>query len=113
MAETSNGYWIKERRAKPGAYETIDNVTKFALDTSDYEEVEEWVAYTPEEIAEREALAAKVELEATRDAFEAFIEGLFAVDNISDFLKLITNKDARALMERRKELRMKRDGGES
>lgn len=46
------GYTIKRKRAKEGAYETIDNVTKFALDTSDWEEYEEWVEYTPEQYAE-------------------------------------------------------------
>lgn len=46
------GYAIKHKRAKEGAYEAIDNVTKFALDDSDYEEYEEWVEYSPEEYAE-------------------------------------------------------------
>ena len=35
------GYAIKHKRAKEGAYEAIDNVTKFALDDSDYEEIED------------------------------------------------------------------------
>lgn len=46
------GYWNNGTRAKAGAYETIDNVTKFALDEADYEEYEEWVEYSPEEYAE-------------------------------------------------------------
>ena len=46
------GYLTMGRRAKEGAYETIDNVTKFALDDSDWEEYEEWVEYTAEEYAE-------------------------------------------------------------
>lgn len=48
----NKGYWNRGRRAKAGAYDTIDNVTKFALDDSDYEEYEEWVEYTDEEYAE-------------------------------------------------------------
>ena len=66
MMET--GYWIKGIRAKKGAFETIDNVTKFALDDSDYEEYEEWVAYTPEEIAERERAKNAVSTEELMDA---------------------------------------------
>ena len=46
------GYLKRGRRAKEGAYETIDNVTKFALDDSDWEEYEEWIEYTPEQYAE-------------------------------------------------------------
>ena len=45
------GYWIKGTRAKEGVYDTIDNVTKFALSDDDYEEFEEWVEYTKEQIA--------------------------------------------------------------
>ena len=62
------GYWIKGVRAKEGAFETIDNVTKFALDDSDYEEYEEWVAYTPEEMAERERAKSAVSTEELMDA---------------------------------------------
>ena len=44
------GRLVKGIRAKEGAYDTIDNVTKFALDAGDYEEYEEWVEYTEDEI---------------------------------------------------------------
>lgn len=46
------GYWNKGKRAKEGAYDTIDNVTKFALSDDDYEEFEEWIEYTAEELEE-------------------------------------------------------------
>ena len=62
------GYWIKGVRAKEGAYESIDDVTKFALDESDYEEYEEWVAYTPEEMAELERAKSAVSSEELMDA---------------------------------------------
>lgn len=65
------GYWKRGTRAKEGAYETIDNVTKFALDDSDYEEREEWVDYTPEELAERQA---QEEARAKKAEQEAFLE---------------------------------------
>ena len=60
--ETKTGYWKRGTRAKEGAYDTIDNITKFALSDDDYEEYEEWVEYTEEELAEfaaQEAAAAK------------------------------------------------------
>lgn len=47
------GYWVKGVRAKEGAYDSIDNIIKFALADSDYEEYEEWVEYTEEELAAR------------------------------------------------------------
>ena len=46
------GYYIKGRRAKEGAYDTIDNLTKFSLYEEDYEDFEEWVAYTEQEYIE-------------------------------------------------------------
>ena len=47
------GYWVKGKRAREGAFDTIDNVTKFALAEDDYEFYEQWVEYTPAEYAER------------------------------------------------------------
>lgn len=61
------GYWIRGTRAKEGAYDTIDNVTKFALSDDDYEEFEEWVEYTEEQIAAQiaheEAMVKKAQQE--------------------------------------------------
>ena len=54
-----NGYWKRGIRAKEGAYDTIDNVTKFALSDDDYEEYEEFVEYTEEELAKREEVAVQ------------------------------------------------------
>ena len=65
-----NGYLRKEMRVKPGAYETIDNVTKFALADDDYEDFEEWVEYTPDEMEE---IAARVEAAAKKAEQEAFL----------------------------------------
>ena len=59
------GYWHTSVRVKEGAYDTIDNVTKFALSGDDYETYEEWVEYTEEQIANQiahdEAIAKKAE----------------------------------------------------
>ena len=51
----AKGQYIKNIRIKPDA-KPIDNVTKFAWNDDDYEEVEEWVEYTEEEIAEMDGL---------------------------------------------------------
>lgn len=65
------GYWKRGKRAKAGAYETIDNVTKFALSEGDYEYYEEWVEYTEEELAE---MIAREEDAAKKAGQEAFLE---------------------------------------
>ena len=57
--DTARGVLVEAMRAKPGAYETIDNVRKFALSDEDYEAVMVYRAYTEEELAERELQAAQ------------------------------------------------------
>lgn len=52
--DLTNGELSESLWARPEAYASIDNVTKFALDDSDYEVVKIYHAYTEEEIAERE-----------------------------------------------------------
>lgn len=53
---------LREMRwASPEAYATIDNVTKFALVDSDYEDVLIYHAYTDDEIAQREEAEAQEE----------------------------------------------------
>ena len=49
------GYYRTVTRIKHDA-KPIDNVTKFAWDDDDYEEGEEWVEYTEEELAEMDSL---------------------------------------------------------
>lgn len=71
------GYWNRVRRAKEGAFETIDNVTKFALDNSDYEEYEEWVEYTPEEIAAMEEAEKHNDFIANAPAYFAALTSAF------------------------------------
>lgn len=75
------GYKIKGRRAKEGAYDTIGTlverevdgrtvmVTKDALFDDDYESFEEWVEYTPEELAERRAQEEAARRKAEQEAF--------------------------------------------
>lgn len=75
MAE--KGYWRRGTRAKEGALETIDDVTKFALDDSDYEEYEEWVEYTPEELADMEEAEKRAEFDANAPAYFAALTSAF------------------------------------
>lgn len=59
------GYVTETKWASPEAYATIDNVTKFALADEDWETVQLYMAYTPEdfaEFAEGERLADKQEV---------------------------------------------------
>jgi len=51
----TNGQYIKNIRIKHDA-KPIDNVTKFAWDDDDYEEIEEWFEHTEEELAEMDSL---------------------------------------------------------
>ena len=80
------GYWIKGKRAKEGAYDTIDNKTKFALSDDDFEKFEEWVEYTHKEwaegriaelkhlLSETDYVAAKIaEGVATREEYESVL----------------------------------------
>lgn len=80
------GYWTKGRRAKEGAYETIDNVTKFALDDSDYEEYEEWVEYTDEEYAEGRIAELKQLLADTDYVAAKIAEGAATREDYVDVL---------------------------
>lgn len=81
-----NGYFVRGKRAKEGAYDTIDNKTKFALSDDDFEEFEEWVEYTHEEwaegrvaelkhlLSETDYVAAKIaEGVATREEYESVL----------------------------------------
>lgn len=78
------GYFARGRRAKKGAYDTIDNVTKFALDESDYEDYEEWVEYAPEEYA-RGRIAELKQLLADTDYIAAKIaEGAASREEYAD-----------------------------
>ena len=80
------GYWTMGRRAKEGAYETIDNVTKFALDKSDYEEYEEWVEYTPEQYAEGRIAELKKLLADTDYVAAKIAEGAATREDYADVI---------------------------
>ena len=50
-----SGYYEKRTRIKADA-ESIDNITKFAWDTDDYETVEIWHEYTSAELEEQKQI---------------------------------------------------------
>lgn len=103
--DTARGVLVEAMRAKPGAYDTIDNVSKFALSDEDYEAVMVYRAYTEEELAERELQAAQSAYEAARDEWEELLEGIFSSDSLADFLKLIVATRSRAIVAKRRKLR--------
>ena len=80
------GYWRAGRRAKEGVYETIDNVTKFALDDSDYEDFEEWVEYTTEEYAEGRISELKQLLADTDYVAAKIAEGAATREDYADVI---------------------------
>lgn len=72
--------------ASPEAYTTIDNVTKFALDDSDYEEVQLYHVWTAEEIAQREECERQAEQQELINALPDAVAELSEMvsDNIID-----------------------------
>lgn len=103
--DPARGVLVEAMRAKPGAYDTIDNVRKFALSAEDYESVMVYRAYTEEELAERELQAAQIAYEAARDEWEELLESLFSADSLSDLLKVIISTRSRAIVAKRRKLR--------
>ena len=103
--DTARGVLVEAMRAKPGAYETIDNVRKFALSDEDYEAVMVYRAYTEEELAERELQAAQSAYDESREEWEELLESLFSADSLTDFLKLIIATRSRAIVAKRRKMR--------
>lgn len=101
----ARGVLVEAMRAKPGAYDTIDNVRKFALSAEDYEAVMVYRAYTEEELAERELQAAQSAYDESREEWEELLESLFSADSLADFLKLIIATRSRAIVAKRRKLR--------
>lgn len=105
QVDHARGVLVEAMRAKPGAYDTIDNVRKFALSAEDYEAVMVYRAYTEEELAERELQAAQSAYEAAREEWEELLESIFSADSLADFLKLIVSTRSRAIVAKRRKLR--------
>lgn len=103
--DPARGVLVEAMRAKPGAYDTIDNVRKFALAAEDYEAVMVYRAYTEEELAERELQAAQSAYDESREEWEELLESLFSADSLADFLKIIIATRSRAIVAKRRKLR--------
>lgn len=80
------GYYARGRRAKDGAYDTVDNVTKFALADDDYEDFEEWVEYTPEEYAQGRITELKQLLASTDYIAAKIAEGAATREEYADVI---------------------------
>lgn len=105
QVDPARGVLVEAMRAKPGAYDTIDNVRKFALAAEDYEAVMVYRAYTEEELAERELQAAQSAYDESREEWEELLESLFSADSLADFLKIIIATRSRAIVAKRRKLR--------
>lgn len=103
--DPARGVLVEAMRARPGAYDTIDNVRKFALAAEDYEAVMVYRAYTEEELAERELQAAQSAYDESREEWEELLESLFSADSLADFLKIIIATRSRAIVAKRRKLR--------
>lgn len=80
------GYYARGRRAREGAYDTIDDVTKFALADDDYEDFEEWVEYTPEEYAKGRIAELKQLLSETDYIAAKIAEGAATREEYADVI---------------------------
>lgn len=105
QVDPARGVLVEAMRAKPGAYDTIDNAQKFALAAEDYEAVMVYRAYTEEELAERELQAAQSAYDESREEWEELLESLFSADSLADFLKIIIATRSRAIVAKRQKLR--------
>ena len=105
----NKGYWKRGKRAKAGAYDTIDNVTKFALSEDDYEDYEEWVEYTAEELAVYEEDEARKGLAASDYVVLRAVEALLSCDSVADLLATMAEqrKAYRDILSARKQWREK------
>lgn len=65
--DLSIGECHKEFYVEPSAYDTIDNITKFALDDDDYEEIIRYHVWTEQELAWMEEGRLRREKEEARE----------------------------------------------
>lgn len=85
------GYWRRGKRAKEGAYDTIDNLTKFSLYEEDYEDFEEWVAYTEQEYAEGRINELKQKLAGTDYISAKVMDALICCESAVELLAVLAS----------------------
>lgn len=71
----ADGYYKTVIRTKEDAA-PIDNITKFAWDDDDYEQVEEWVEYPEEEIGRKTVEEELSDLKERQEVTESVIQEL-------------------------------------
>lgn len=71
----ADGYYKTIIRTKEDAA-PIDNITKFAWDDDDYEQVEEWVEYPEEEIGRKTVEEELSDLKERQEVTESAIQEL-------------------------------------
>lgn len=71
----ADGYYKTVIRTKEDAA-SIDNITKFAWDDDDYEQVEEWVEYPEEEIGRKTVEEELSDLKERQEVTESAIQEL-------------------------------------
>ncbi len=71
----ADGYYKTVIRVKKDAA-PIDNITKFAWDDDDYEEVEEWVEYPEEEMGRKTVEEELSDLKERQEVTESAIQEL-------------------------------------
>lgn len=71
----ADGYYKTVIRTKEDAA-PIDNITKFAWDDDDYEQVEEWVEYPEEEIGRKTVEEELSDLKERQEVTESAIQEL-------------------------------------
>lgn len=87
------GYYKTEQRLKDGVT-PVDNIVKFGYEDGDFEEVEVWHEYTPEELAQIEQTEAANERQEIMDALpdavaelsEAVSDGAMDSSDLADAL---------------------------
>ena len=79
----ANGYYVPVRRVKADAT-PIDNVTKWAWDDDDYEEVQEWHEYTEAELDLMSRATLEEVSDALADASDAVSTNADDVATLSD-----------------------------
>ena len=102
----SQGYLNVVVRAKEGAYDTIDNITKFALSEDDYEIIKEWIEPPISSILNNQITALKKQLTDTDYVVIKIAEGVAVKEDYAEVLKkfIFGDKNFRKTSSKRKNI---------
>lgn len=82
----SQGYLNVVVQAKEGAYDTIDNITKFALSEDDYEIIKEWIEPPISSILNNQITTLKKQLTDTDYVVIKIAEGVAVKEDYAEVL---------------------------